>query len=69
MPTSQNVSNYVNESAGQLARRGAKNWVIITNSQSPEHKGIWNGKCEINRPISLEKRSPAPGDSFKGYDE
>ena len=44
----QNVSNYVNESAGHLARRGGKNWVKITNSQSPEHKGIWNGKCEIS---------------------
>ena len=43
----QNVSNYVNESAGLRARRGGKNWVKITNSQSPEHKGIWNGKCEI----------------------
>ena len=40
----QNVSNYVNESAGHLACRGGKSWVTITNSQPPEHKGIWNGK-------------------------
>ena len=58
----QNVSNYVKESAGLRARRGGKNWVKITNSQSPEHKGIWNGKCEI---FSL-KSSYKSGKMFAG---
>ena len=37
------------ESAGHLAHRGGKNWANIANSQSPEHKGIWNGKLRVTR--------------------
>ena len=61
----QNVSNDVKESAGHLARRGGKNWVKITNSQSPEHKGIWNGKCEMFLICRLSSEPSAVLDYYK----